>query len=61
MNESNLLACPFCGSDNVEVVNWIDNEKPHRWFVICRQCGVHGPPASCTVEATSKWNTRINM
>ena len=64
-----LLACPFCGSDDVseiglrrmcredETAGWI------RYYVGCHQCG--GTIGSINVsgardEAVKRWNTRSN-
>lgn len=53
-SESGLLACPFCGSYNVEELG---KEDPSPW-VSCLNCLTSGPLATDEKSAHEQWNTR---
>ena len=51
--ERNLLSCPFCGSDQIEIVEFV----PESW-VTCRSCYAQSDSATRRNTAITKWNTR---
>lgn len=61
---SDLLPCPFCGSDNV---NW-DDGSDHNFVIICMNCGAQTPESNRFFsdemyfktydEAKNFWNRR---
>ena len=52
---SEIIPCPFCGSENVGF--GVGNIAYWKW-VHCAVCGAAGPDADNNVEAIAKWNTR---
>ena len=69
-NESELKPCPFCGSDDVEIVrqDWEEDETSHHNTVNCNHCGATVSFAVCECtrgyesisadETVRMWNTR---
>lgn len=51
--EMNVLPCPFCGSDTPRLVK---NSEP--CFVVCGDCGAHGPLGKSQRGAVDTWNGR---
>ena len=43
--------CPFCGSDEVELV-----EGHYKSWVICKYCGADGPMSYSPFDAIGRWN-----
>lgn len=53
---SELLPCPFCGNDSLEMSNHDENGVI---YVKCNSCGVNGPPDHGFGDgAIHLWNTR---
>jgi len=54
-NESGLLACPFCGTPDVDLVR-----PPEGWQVKCPtpNCGISGPRSPDVMEVQDAWNRR---
>ena len=54
-NDSGLLACPFCGTPEVELIR-----PPEGWLARCLtpDCGVSGPRAPDALDAQDAWNRR---
>lgn len=55
MNDEVIKNCPFCGSDEVYV---IDGKTLSR--TLCNKCGAEGPQAFTRKGAIYKWNIRVN-
>ena len=56
-NEPELLPCPFCGSNRVELLPYWN----HRWTVVCHECHVgtgHSPSKQVVIE---HWNHRTDI
>lgn len=53
MNKTELLPCPFCGSNKIER----KFENPHP-FVRCGECGATGPKRLLLCLADDSWNRR---
>ena len=61
-----LLTCPFCGGEDVEVLNALE-EQPEmeligltkdNWNVLCHDCYALGGTRRTLEEAVDAWNTR---
>lgn len=48
-----LLNCPFCGSDNISMVD--DGEL---FWTMCGDCDCEGPIGDSEADATMLWNMR---
>lgn len=55
MAKTELLPCPFCGSDQV---GWMIVTSNPRQKVVGCACGAEGPPRSKRADAIAAWNTR---
>ena len=51
-----LLPCPFCGSEDSEFGNLVDEDD---YFVSCNGCQIQQIANHTPEEAVSKWNTRV--
>lgn len=51
---SDLLPCPFCGSDDIRV----RDSGFASWFGHCEQCRAQGTESLTTDEAEAAWNRR---
>lgn len=51
-----LLPCPFCGSENLELLNLVDQDD---YFVACVGCRVQQIANYTRAEAIRRWNRRI--
>ena len=49
-----ILACPFCGADKVEICR---TNKNACW-VTCAECGAESEHAKKRVDAIANWNRR---
>ena len=49
-SEPKLEPCPFCGSNDVNLWEFITST------VDCHKCNAHGPRAATRREAVTKWN-----
>ena len=54
MTDTELLPCPFCGSDNIQAGG--DDKVVG---VYCHNCGATGPNGYLTINGDFEWNTRI--
>ena len=52
-----LKACPFCDSDQLELVN-PNYAKVTGARITCLACGTYGPIALDEVKARERWNAR---
>ena len=54
-----LKPCPFCGSDEKDlVIQRVDTPSPY-WYVLCEVCDASGPTSGTTTrEARRLWNMR---
>jgi len=54
-NEHSLLACPFCGATNADLVQF-----PQGWMAKCNnpECAILGPRGSDELDAQDAWNAR---
>lgn len=50
---SELLPCPFCGSDH------LDGSFGEACYVWCMYCGTEGPVSRDEKEAHELWNRRV--
>lgn len=48
-----LKRCPFCGSDEVSVI------QARMYFVMCNQCGGEGGMRATINDAMKAWNDRM--
>ena len=46
-----IMKCPFCGSDEVQLI-----EGYSKSWVICEECGADGPMSFAPNDAIDKWN-----
>lgn len=61
-----LLPCPFCGSDAVGVVEFIDGDGDRVVAVGCRACECNGTPHIPLMDdarpaAIASWNRRATL
>jgi len=49
-----MLACPFCGCEELEVTSDFD-----RWYVTCMKCYADGPIANAEIKAMDLWDNQI--
>lgn len=56
---NNFVACPFCGSDLIEVSMKHVNKYDVFWAE-CSDCDSKGPICHGNSEAKMMWNKRIN-
>lgn len=61
--ETVLEPCPFCGSGDVQLSDWLDTAKmdgtPIRLiYVECVSCESNGPHVLSPPRAIARWNTR---
>jgi Lar family restriction alleviation protein len=52
MTPPTILQCPFCGYDDVEIMEI----QPGRWSIDCPDCECIGPFADSVDEAIANWN-----
>jgi hypothetical protein len=52
-DSTQLLGCPFCGSDNLEYPSWLAQEAGWKYGVSCSNCGA-------TSYSVKDWNTRVH-
>ncbi|MBU2051462.1 MAG: Lar family restriction alleviation protein [Gammaproteobacteria bacterium] len=56
MSQHKLKPCPFCGSDDTRVHEWLFGAVIH-----CSSCGSKGPIASAMETAVKFWNKRARI
>lgn len=56
--EGILLNCPFCGSNDLSFVNYVDGDYFEFDYVVCNSCLARGGDAQSRVQATILWNVR---
>lgn len=57
-----LKACPFCGSSDIQVADWFEENGGHRFNVGCTDCGAETSPSwEVAGQARGKWNTRADL
>lgn len=55
MKTPELIPCPFCGGDDVEIQNsFAGSKKP-----VCMDCGASLHPSRSEEAAIHEWNTRV--
>jgi Lar family restriction alleviation protein len=54
-----LKPCPFCGSKDIEIIQWGKSEKARVYEVYCHGCAVHRYN-SFEQKAISEWNRRAD-
>jgi Lar family restriction alleviation protein len=52
-----LRACPFCGSDNLD----LGRTNPRSWWVGCEDCGAAGSTRPTRGAAADSWNAVLRM
>ncbi len=50
-DSTQLLGCPFCGSDSAEYPSWLAKEAGWKYGVSCSNCGA-------TAYSVKDWNSR---
>lgn len=64
MNNAELKPCPFCGSNNVELVDEFEKRTEHRYLtyrrVGCNDCGALSGRRDNRTECIERWNRRVN-
>jgi Lar family restriction alleviation protein len=57
-----LKPCPFCGSENLKVVDCecVDGDMTY-WVVVCQECGARGGESVGANPAKVFWNMRMEM
>ncbi len=53
MNDEGLLECPFCGSPDVDCLEYDDG-----WHAECNECDARSKSCMGKMCAIRKWNTR---
>lgn len=48
--------CPFCGSGDVSIESYSNEEW---FFVSCHECGANGPEESMAAKAVLGWERRV--
>lgn len=57
--KENLSTCPFCGGENVVMVEVEHPDSRREKFIGCCSCGAKGPSSFQSEEkAVEAWNTR---
>ena len=56
---SELIPCPFCGSDKPSCED-IETRHGTLWYVFCIKCGASGGHRHTVEEAIKAWNTRAS-
>ena len=65
---SELKPCPFCGGEDVEVINALEAQPEmelvgltkDNWNVVCNECYAAGGTQRTALEAIEAWNRRVN-
>lgn len=55
-----IKPCPFCGSKDIEILEWTFKNDINTWQVECQECGVSGSMYSIKAEAVEEWNRRAD-
>ena len=66
---SELKPCPFCGDENVEVLNRLEEEPEmelvgltrDNWNVVCSYCYACGGTRRTATDAIDAWNKRVDF
>lgn len=53
-----LLRCPHCDSDSLEVYRFMQVARTDQRYVWCRCCDAHGPIGNGAAHAVELWNWR---
>ena len=60
--ENALKSCPFCGCDDIHLIDRIDCENglQNYYHVKCKECGVMTNEYKSKYDAIMAWNKRVS-
>lgn len=53
-----LKPCPFCGSEDISVIDWSTDDENPSYCGWCSLCNTEGPINESKDEAAEAWNKR---
>jgi Lar family restriction alleviation protein len=56
---SSLMSCPFCGSNDLEVIDYNIAHLGMRFKVACNNCLASGPYDDTECGSMNEWNQRL--
>lgn len=60
--ETELKPCPFCGSEDLEIEDDLDEcEESRYYWVACNSCGGLGASVQSKDECIERWNRRAEQ
>lgn len=58
-----VKACPFCKSKDLQISDWVKHPKTNQpfYWVNCKRCDADGPMSATIDGAIKHWNTRYDV